>query len=83
MKGPIIAAGGGVDARGTRFEVREWAHGPMDGPPLHVHHSDDEAWHVLEGTLHFRFADDTSEVGEGATVFVPRVLPTHSEAPAT
>ncbi len=33
--------------------------------------ADDEAWHVLEGTLHFRFADRTVDVGAGATVFVP------------
>ena len=42
------------------------------GPPyLHVHHEDDEAWHVLEGTLRFRFADRTVEARAGSTVFVP------------
>jgi quercetin dioxygenase-like cupin family protein len=37
---------------------------------LHVHHSDDEAWHVLEGELTFRYADRTETVGPGTTVFV-------------
>jgi len=36
-----------------------------------VHHSDDEAWHVLNGTLTFRYADRTESAGPGATVFVP------------
>jgi len=36
-----------------------------------VHRSDDEAWHVLEGRLRFRFADFEVDVGPGTTVFVP------------
>ncbi len=32
---------------------------------------DDEAWHILEGSLKFRFADREVEVGPGGTVFVP------------
>jgi len=36
-----------------------------------VHHTDDEAWHVLEGALRFRFADRSVDVGAGGTVFVP------------
>jgi mannose-6-phosphate isomerase-like protein (cupin superfamily) len=42
---------------------------------LHVHHSDDEAWHVLEGSLHFRFADRELVVGPGGSVFVPAGAP--------
>lgn len=37
----------------------------------HVHNSDDEAWHVLEGELVFRYADRTEIAGAGTTVFVP------------
>jgi quercetin dioxygenase-like cupin family protein len=36
-----------------------------------VHHSDDEAWHVLEGELTFRYADRTETAAPGTTVFVP------------
>lgn len=71
MTEAIIANAGAVDARGAGFEIREWSHGAMDGPPLHVHHSDDEAWHVLEGSLHFRFRDETTDAPAGTTVFVP------------
>lgn len=47
----------------------------MTGPEyLHVHRSDDEAWHVLEGTLRFRFADGEVDATAGTTVFVPAGL---------
>lgn len=58
-----------VAVDGASFSIHEWR---GSGPPhLHVHHEDDEAWHVLEGTLTFRFVDRTEEVGAGSTVFVP------------
>ena len=56
---------------GTVFSVKEWSHGAMDGPPLHVHHKGDEAWHVLEGTLSFRYIDRTAHAPAGTTVLVP------------
>jgi quercetin dioxygenase-like cupin family protein len=56
-------------AKGTSFEVHEWR---GSGPAaLHVHHSDDEAWHILEGELSFRYSDRSETVGPGTTVFVP------------
>lgn len=56
-------------AVGTSFSVHEWrGSGPAT---LHVHHSDDEAWHVLEGELHFRYSDGTQVANAGTTVFVP------------
>jgi mannose-6-phosphate isomerase-like protein (cupin superfamily) len=58
-----------IAADGQSFAIHEWR---GSGPPyLHVHHEDDEAWHVLEGMLRFRFADRTVEAGPGSTVFVP------------
>ena|SRR5690242_4694559 len=58
-----------IAASGTSFAIREWrGSGPAT---LHVHHADDEAWHVLEGSLHFRFIDREIDVGPGGTVFVP------------
>jgi len=54
---------------GKCFEIHEWRGSGPDA--LHVHHSDDEAWHVLEGELRFRYSDRTETVGAGKTVFVP------------
>ena len=51
------------------YGVHEWM---GSGPPqLHVHHEDDEAWHVLEGQIEFQFVDGREVVGPGSTVFVP------------
>ena len=54
---------------GSAFEVHEWAGG---GPGyLHVHHEDDEAWHVISGRLQFRLDGDVRDAGPGTTVWVP------------
>ena len=42
---------------------------------LHVHYADDEAWHVLEGTLTFKFRHREVEAPAGTTVFVPAGAP--------
>jgi quercetin dioxygenase-like cupin family protein len=42
---------------------------------MHVHRSDDEAWHVLAGSLRFKFADGEVDAPAGTTVFVPAGLP--------
>src|SRR5215470_371009 len=56
-------------ASGRSFSIHEWrGSGPAT---LHVHRSDDEAWHVLEGQLTFRYTDRTKSAGPGTTVFVP------------
>jgi quercetin dioxygenase-like cupin family protein len=56
-------------AAGVSFEIHEWrGSGPAT---LHVHHSDDEAWHILQGELTFRYADHSQTAGPGSTVFVP------------
>lgn len=56
------------------FEIHEWTGG---GPGyLHVHHEDDEAWHIISGVLRFRFAENvTREAGPGTTVYVPAGVP--------
>jgi quercetin dioxygenase-like cupin family protein len=67
-----------VAAEGQSFVIKEWR---GSGPAaLHVHHHDDEAWHVLEGTLRFRFADRELDVPAGGTVFVPAGVPHTYEA---
>ena len=61
--------GASTSATGSSFEVHEWQ---GSGPPyLHVHHSDDEAWYVLDGTLTFKFVDREIDAPAGTTVFVP------------
>jgi quercetin dioxygenase-like cupin family protein len=68
-----------VSAVGESFDIYEWS---GSGPEyLHVHYSDDEAWHILEGTVTFKFSDRVEEVPAGTTVFVPAGVPhTYYEA---
>ncbi len=62
-----------IAAEGSSFDVHEWS---GSGPDyLHVHHSDDEAWHILEGVLTFRFSDRVVEAPAGTTIFVPAGVP--------
>lgn len=84
MPEPIIATAGQgpegqrIAAEGQSFGLYEWR---GSGPAyLHVHHADDEAWHVLAGTLRFRFADRQVEAPAGSTVFVPAGVPHAYEA---
>lgn len=42
---------------GGALTVIENVIGPGDGPPLHAHANEDEAWHVIEGSLRFRLGD--------------------------
>lgn len=60
-----------------QFVIAEWRDpGGLPGQrrliaPMHVHHEDDEAWYVLEGTLMFRVGDDEVEARAGSAVLVP------------
>ena len=68
---PILAGPGSpaIAAVGTSLVVHEWT--DSGASYLHIHRSDDEAWHVLEGSLRFRFADREIDAPAGTTVFVP------------
>lgn len=68
---PIICPRGSsaIAAAGTSLVIREWT---GSGPYyMHIHRSDDERWHVLEGSLRFKFTDREVDAPAGTTVFVP------------
>ena len=84
MSSPSVAcplAGGVLGSPGGSFAIAEWqdAGGPAGPPrliaPLHVHHKDDEAWYVLEGTVCVRCGDNTVEAQAGAGILVPKGMP--------
>jgi len=45
------------------------------GPPLHVHHDEDEVMIVLEGEVAFRSGDDEQIGVAGSTVYLPHGVP--------
>jgi mannose-6-phosphate isomerase-like protein (cupin superfamily) len=81
MPRPIVTSSPAarIAAAGASFEIHEWS--GSEPEDMHVHHSDDEAWHILEGTLTFRFEDGDVDAPAGTTVFVPAGVPhTYFEA---
>ncbi len=44
----------------------------MGGPPLHVHHAQDEWWHIMEGEYLFEVDGHQMHAGLGDVVFAPR-----------
>ncbi|MCL6568129.1 MAG: cupin domain-containing protein [Meiothermus silvanus] len=46
-----------------------------DSPPLHIHHTEDEVFSVLEGTLRLRVAGQDRTVGPGQILLAPKGLP--------
>jgi mannose-6-phosphate isomerase-like protein (cupin superfamily) len=82
---PVVCSNSVVDApplrdgrlAGDDFVVVEWRAAPDSSEErpvagLHVHHEDDEAWYVLEGTLGFRVDDEVLTAPAGSAVLVPK-----------
>ena len=72
-------AGGQLGGPESDFVIVEWTDSGESEyewiAPLHVHHADDEAWFVLEGTLRFRIGDEIRELGSGSAVLAPKGTP--------
>jgi len=84
MSSPIIApplAGQILGSPKNDFVIAEWqdAGGPAGPPryiaPKHIHHSDDEAWYVLDGVLHVLQGNEEVEVRAGCGILIPRGTP--------
>jgi mannose-6-phosphate isomerase-like protein (cupin superfamily) len=78
LEGPLYVVGDDVwvkissqDSNGA-FAVMEGRTQSLQGPPLHLHHHQDEWWYVLEGQFLFEVDGRETHAGPGATVFAPR-----------
>jgi mannose-6-phosphate isomerase-like protein (cupin superfamily) len=74
---PRTADGAGQAVKGTTLVIANWQAEGTDREvaPLHVHHADDEAWHVISGALRFRFENQELTAPAGSTVLVPAGVP--------
>ena len=70
--GRILVAGDETDGRACVVEVTGHR-GAM--PPLHVHHVDDEIFHVLDGEITVYHGADVVRLSPGDTVLAPRGVP--------
>ncbi len=68
----VRAAAADTNGQYTLVEVRC---PPGLEAPLHVHHREDEGFHVLEGSVTLRVGDETIELGPGGHAFGPRDIP--------
>jgi quercetin dioxygenase-like cupin family protein len=48
---------------------------PKGGPPLHVHHKQEETIHVLKGRFKVRIGDELFELDEGGFAYLPSKIP--------
>lgn len=48
---------------------------PGGGPPVHIHHNEDEIIHVIDGQYEFWLDGAVSRKGAGSSMFLPRGVP--------
>ncbi len=60
---------------GGQMAIVEMTEPPGAEAPLHVHHREDEAFWILEGTATFEVGDTTIEASTGDYLFGPRDIP--------
>lgn len=72
LAGQVLGAGAIVLAEWRDDGAAAGSEGPRLIAPLHVHHSDEEAWYVLGGRLCVQVDTQEVVVPAGAAVVVPR-----------
>ena len=64
-----------ADDTGGKATIVEVTEPPGHEAPLHVHHREDEAFYILEGSATIQVGDESFEVGPGDYAFGPRDIP--------
>ena len=63
------------DDTGGAFDYFVVEVAPHGGPPLHVHHTQEESLHVLSGRFKVRVGDEEQILDRGGFAFMPSGLP--------
>src|SRR5215469_16946663 len=71
---PMVLRFGGRDTGGVISAV-ESHDVPSGGPPMHIHHREDETFQILEGEYEWTVGGKTFIAQKGATIFAPRGVP--------
>lgn len=71
----LLEAGMTIKPGGAAYTMSEFSAPQGAGSPRHVHHGDDEALFLLQGSIRVGCGDDQSDIGPGSLVFLPRAVP--------
>lgn len=73
--GTLMTLKAGSTETDGHFSLIEQVAPPGFATPLHMHHSEDEAMYILEGTYTFFVGDQVISAGPGAFVYMPKDVP--------
>jgi quercetin dioxygenase-like cupin family protein len=72
--GRVTVKAGSAEAGNTLSQIE--VDDPRDtGPPLHVHHNEDETFYILKGEVTFVVGDERIDLAAGDFLFAPRDIP--------
>lgn len=65
----------GSDTDGDLAIFEQTSLSPGKGTPLHLHHTQDEIFYVIEGEYYFQVGDKKFSLAKGDSIFLPRKVP--------
>jgi len=65
----------GTDTGGALAIFEQTSLSKGKGTPLHIHHSQEEVFYVIEGLYYFQVGDEKFKLSEGESIFLPRKVP--------
>jgi mannose-6-phosphate isomerase-like protein (cupin superfamily) len=72
--GALLVHKAGARETGGLFDLLDQRVPSGYAPPRHVHHREDEAWYLLDGTARFWCGEAAFEAAAGSFVYLPRGL---------
>jgi mannose-6-phosphate isomerase-like protein (cupin superfamily) len=75
LRGYSVSVKVSGEDNGGRFALFEVPAAPDSGPPLHMHHIENECFYVVKGQLNVRVGSESIMVDAGGSVYAPKMIP--------